>query len=214
MKKTMLVPFISFKNAFYLFVFVGLLLTGCGQAKKESDDNDEINNLKEYTNTDFILESLFFCSIDDLIEKYGESNIQTEFFEACETCGPEGSPLEESFYRTTLFPNSEKEVKIDWNSNQTIVTRVNVESIVSVWRTKEGFKIGDEITKIKSYFKNKPFEMFYFYEFIYNVNENYSLSFNADLNFTPYEAETFLSTDARLNKLVLCSINLNLPGYR
>jgi hypothetical protein len=67
MKKTMLVPFISFKNAFYLFVFVGLLLTGCGQAKKESDDNDEINNLKEYTNTDFILESLFFCSIDDLI---------------------------------------------------------------------------------------------------------------------------------------------------
>jgi hypothetical protein len=55
--------------------------------------------------------------------------------------------------------------------------------------------------------------MFYFYEFIYNLNENYTLGFNAELDFSPTEAETFQSADSRLNKLVLRSIELKLPGY-
>ena len=198
----------NFKKMFYLFLFIGLLSSSCGQIKNDN------NNNKEEPGNEFILESLFFYSINELQEKFGKSNVLNEFNEACETCGPEGSPLEESFYTTTLFPDSKKEVIIDWDSNQTMITRVTIESEANEWRTKEGFKIGSELTKIKSYFKNKPFEMLYFYEFIFSVNDSYKLYFNADLNFTPFEAEIFQSSDSRLNKLVLKRIELKLPGYK
>jgi hypothetical protein len=198
----------NFKKIFYLFILIGLLSSSCGQIK-----NDK-KNIKEEPGNELILESLFFySSVNELQEKFGKFNVLNEFNEACETCGPEGSPLEESFYTTTLFPNSKKEVIIEWDSNQTTITRVTVESEANEWRTKEGFKIGNEITKIKSYFKNNPFEMLYFYEFMFSVNDSYKLYFNADLNFTPFEAEIFQSSDSRLEKLVLKRIELKLPGY-
>jgi hypothetical protein len=197
----------SFYKILSLIVLSVFLFANCEQSEKKNSIKDE------QFESEFMLESLFFYSFKELQEKYGESNMQNEFIEACETCGPEGSPLDESYYTTTLFPNSKKEVFIDWNTDKTLVTNVIIESDGNEWNTKEGFRLGDSIAEINSYFKNKYFEMFYFYEFIYNLNENYTLGFNAELDFSPTEAETFQSADSRLNKLVLRSIELKLPGY-
>ncbi len=183
--------------------FVNVLFLGCQRS-----------NAIEREENKLILEGLFFFnSLEELEEKYGKSNAQVEFVEACETCGPEGSPLEESYYITTLFPNSKKEVVIYWNENKSLVKSISVEKENSEWTTKDGFRIGDKIEKFNGA-NLDPFEMIYFYDFIYNVNSNYSFSFNAELNFYPSEGETFSSKDVRLKGLVLKRIEINLPGTK
>jgi hypothetical protein len=208
----------NFLKTLSVIVLSVFLFANCEQSEKknsiqEEQSENKKNSQDEQFETEFNLENLFFYSLEELQEKYGESNMQNEFIEACETCGPEGSPLDESYYTTTLFPNSNREVFIDWNFDKTLVTNVSVQSEGNKWSTKEGFHLGDSISRINRYFKNKYFEMFYFYEFTYNVNENYTLGFNAELDFSKTETETFQSSDSRLNKLVLERIELRLPGY-
>jgi hypothetical protein len=188
----------------YLFLFVtSFLISSCNQTDSRNIKSEE---------TDLFLESLFFYnSIKELEDRFGASNLETEFVQACETCGPEGSPLEESYYSTVLFPNSKKEVFIDWNSDQTMVTNISIESKDNIWSTKDGFKIGDSISKVQNQVKT-PFELLYFYEFIYNFNSFCSISFNNELDFYPAEAEIFQSQDSRLKKLVVTKIEMRLPG--
>lgn len=195
----------KFLKTFGLTILCIFLFSFCKQS-----ENKKILEVKE-SQDELILETLFFYSIDELKERFGESNLNTKLIEACETCGPEGSPLEESYFVTTLFPGSKREVVIDWNSNQTKVTRVSVGySEGNEWRTKEGFRLGDSISKINRYYKNKPVEMLFENEYYYNVNDYYSLTFNSDeiLN-----SENLISTDSNLKNLVLQSIDLRIPGY-
>jgi hypothetical protein len=188
-----------------LSVLTVLLLTNC----KQSDS--KITKHAFQNQRDLILETLFFYSINELKQRFGESNIQTEYTEACETCGPEGGPLEESFYTTTIFPNSKNEAHIDWDSYQTKVTRVSVSySEGNEWRTKEGFRLGDSISKINSFYKNKPVQMLFVNEYYYSVNDYYSLSFNSDKII---DSDNLMSTDLNLKNLVLQSIDIRVPGY-
>jgi hypothetical protein len=188
---------------YLLLIVTSFLISSCYQTESKNIESEE---------TDFFLESLFFYnSIQELEDRFGASNIETEFVQACETCGPEGSPLEESYYSTVLFPNSKKEVYMDWNSDQTMVTNVSIESKDNVWSTKDGFKIGDSLSKVQNQVK-KTFELIYFYEFTYNFNSFCSISFNNELDFIPAEAELFQSNDPRLKKLVLTRIEMRLPG--
>jgi hypothetical protein len=185
-----------------LICTLGSLLVGCGTETKPENK------------AELSLENLFFYSINELQDKFGKANVQTKLIEACETCGPEGTPLEESFYTTTLFPDSKKEVVITWNSNQTLLTDVNVERDGNEWRTKEGFRLGDSISKINQYFKNPPIKLVYENYFYFNVNDYYTLMFESnDLNFDNLDFENLMSGDARLKNLVLVAISIRLPGY-
>ena len=87
---------------YLLLIVTSFLISSCNQTESKNIESEE---------NDFFLESLFFYnSIKELEDRFGASNIETEFVQACETCGPEGSPLEESYYSTVLFQNSKKEV--------------------------------------------------------------------------------------------------------
>ena len=121
----------TFTIKFWVLIVLTSLITGCAQ---KSVSENQKNNMEQTIVTEYNLENLFFFSLEELEEKFGKSNIQNEFTEACETCGPEGTPLDESYYRTTLFPDSSKEVQIYWNSDQTKVTEVIVERDGNKWR--------------------------------------------------------------------------------
>lgn len=191
-----------------LSILTVFLFTHCEESKNIK------KNKEEQFETEFNLENLFFYSLEELQEKYGESNMQNEFIEACETCGPEGSPSYENSYTTTLFPNSSKEVYITWNSHQTKVEEVSVSLKGNEWKTKEGFRLGDSISKINKYFKNKPKKLTYANWFYYNINDYYTLMFSSDdLNFDNLDTENITSVDSRLKNLVLVAISLRLPGY-
>lgn len=208
----------NFLTTLGLMVSTVLLFANCEQSSNnesiQNEQSESKKNIKdEQSEPELMLESLFFYSFYELQEKYGESNLQNEFIEACETCGPEGSPTYENSYTTTLFPNSNKEVYIVWNSLQTKVTEVSVSLNGNEWKTKEGFRLGDSISKINYYFKNKPNKLTYANWFYYDINDYYSLMFSSDdLNFDNLDTENITSVDSRLKNLVLVAISLRLPG--
>jgi hypothetical protein len=208
----------SFLKPLLLSVLNIFLLTNCEQSeKKNSRQYEQSENKKNIQDEQFepelILESLFFYTINELQEKFGKSNVRNEFIEACETCGPEGTPTYENSYTTMLFPNTSKEVYIVWNSLQTKVTEVSVSLNGNEWKTKEGFRLGDSISKINYYFKNKPIKLTYANWFYYDINDYYTLMFSSDdLNFDNLDTENITSVDSRLKNLVLVAISLRLPG--
>jgi hypothetical protein len=200
------------KNCIFLKTLVSSILTVFLFTHCEQSENIK-KNKEEQFETEFNLENLFFYSLEELQEKYGESNMQNEFIEACETCGPEGSPTYENSYTTTLFPNSSKEVYIEWNSLQTKVEEVSVSLKGNEWKTKEGFRLGDSIAKINRYFKNEPIKLTYVNWFYYEINDYCTLMFSSDdLNFDNLDTENITSVDSRLKNLVLVAISLRLPG--
>ena len=199
------------------FFFSFLLFTSCENSESSNglqNGNSEkiLNNSYENGKQDLILETLFFYSLSELEEKFGSSNVRNEFNEACETCGPEGTPSYENTYTTTIFPNLNKEVNIEWNSRKTKVIEVSVSLNGSEWRTKEGFHLGDSISEINQYFKNKPVKLTYVNWFYYKVNDNYTLMFNSDnLNYDVLDTENLQSNDTNLKNLVLVGISIQLP---
>ncbi len=197
-------------SAFTLTIF---LTTSCSQS---TNNNDVIlDDVHKTYKTELMLENLFFYSINELQDKFGKENVQTEVIEACETCGPEGTALEESSYTTTLFPDSKKEVVITWNSDQTLIREVSVERNGNEWRTKEGFRLGDSISKINQYFKNKTVKLYSENYVFYNVNDYYTLMFDpTDLNYDNLDSENLMSGDARLKNLVLVAISIRIPGFK
>jgi hypothetical protein len=212
MKYIKTLPFVL---GFFFFSF--LLFTSCENSESSNglqNGNTEkiLNNSYENGKQDLILETLFFYSLSELEEKFGSSNVRNEFNEACETCGPEGTPSYENTYTTTIFPNLNKEVNIEWNSRKTRVTEVSVSLNGSEWRTKEGFHLGDSISEINHYFKNKPVKLTYVNWFYYKVNDNYTLMFNSDnLNYDVLDTENLQSNDTNLKNLVLVGISIKLP---
>ena len=200
------------KNCIFFKTLVLSILTVFIFAHCEESKNIK-KNKEEQSGTEINRENLFFYSLEELQEKYGESNMQNEFIEACETCGPEGSPTYENSYTTTLFPNSSKEVYITWNSHQTKVEEVSVSLKGNEWKTKEGFRLGDSIAKINRYFKNEPIKLTYVNWFYYEINDYCTLMFSSDdLNFDNLDTENITSVDSRLKNLVLVAISLRLPG--
>jgi hypothetical protein len=209
----------SFFKTLSVIVLSVFIFTNCEHSEKKNSMQDEQsenkkNSQEEQFETELILESLFFYSINELQEKFGKSNVGNEFIEACETCGPEGSPTYENSYTSTLFPNSSKEVYITWNSLQTKVEEVSVSLNGNEWKTKEGFRLGDSISKINNYFKNKPIKLIYENWFYYSINDYYTLMFYSDdLNFDNLDTGNLMSVDSRLKNLVLVAISLRLPGH-
>lgn len=206
-------------TTFCVIVLSVFLFANCEQSDNKNSlpaEQSETKNhkMEEQSATEFSLESLFFYSIDELREKFGSSNVRNEFNEACETCGPEGTPSYENSYVTTLFPNSSKEVIIDWNSDQTSVTEVTVSLNGKSWKTKEGFRVGDSIAKINRYFKNNPVKLLYANWFYYQMNDYCTLMFNSeDLDFENLDMENLISVDSRLKNLVLVAISIRIPGH-
>lgn len=183
-------------------ILIVLVFSACNQEKTI------INHQNEKSDSNLILETLFFYSLSELQDKFGRQNMTTKFNEACSSCGPEGSPTYETSYSTILFPNSTKEVHIEWDSQQTKVKEVSVTLQGKEWKTKEGFRLGDSISKINQYFNNKSVSLVYGNWWYYNVNENYTLMFNSDELDYDNLSEDSKSTDSSLKNLVLVGISI------
>ncbi len=134
-----------------IYLSIALAFLACNNSTKNSENTSD-SVAVETKNDEFILENLLSINSEaELIQKYGKENIKREEFYYAE-----GTV---SQMETVVFQGNEKEVVFSWEDDSVKFNKlidITVYNTNSVWKTKNGIKIGTRMTELEK-LNEKPF---------------------------------------------------------
>lgn len=114
--------------------------------------NNSSKNSESQSDSNYIVENLLSINSEtELAEKFGKENITRRDF----TYGERTEISTES----VLFEGTEKEIQFAWKDDSVNFNKLNIITVSkpnSVWKTREGIKIGTRMTELEK-INGKPF---------------------------------------------------------